>query len=227
MNDKKHSPSEDYGMPISRPEALPPVAEANPAKPADPKAPRQSESDSVISRLQNLVQEIVGSRASEQNGAVLPKLDMIRRELKEMDRQSGLSERAGIAFAEEIERAIVERMGAFQRAIFKSMMTLCSNVLDNSREIERLNCIIDSLPETKKRSIDIARIVSNADAGHDGVSLSVREREILAQLLWGKSNKEISVDLSISDKTVKNHLWKIYRKLGVDSRAQLFHKLIS
>ena len=209
MNDKKHSPSENCVMPMPRPEAQPP------------------ESDSVISRLQHLVQEIAESRATKQNGGILPKLDMIRRELMEMDRQSTLSESAGIAFAEEIEHAIVGRISAFQRAIFKSKMALCSNVLDNSREIERLNCIIDSLPETKKGSVDIGRMVSNVDAVQSGAALSVREKEILTQLLWGKSNKEISVELGISDKTVKNHLWKIYRKLGVDNRTQLFHKLIS
>ena len=209
MNGKKHSPSENYETPAPRPDAPSP------------------ESGSVISRLQHLVQEIAESHATERNGGVLPKLDMIRRELKEMDRQSTVSGSASLPFVDEIEHAIVGRVGAFQRAIFKSMMAICSNILDNSHEIERLNCIINSLPETKKGTIDIGRIVSNVDAGRSGDPLSVREKEILTQLLWGKSNKEISVELGISDKTVKNHLWKIYRKLDVDSRTQLFHKLIS
>jgi len=227
MNGKKHSPSENCAMPMPRPDAPPPAAETNPAKPVGRKAPQAPESDSVISRLQHLVQEVAESHATEQNGGILSKLEKIRSELKEMYRQSGLSESAGIAFAEEIERAIVGRIGAFQKVIFKSMMALCSNVLDNSREIERLNCIIGSLPGSKKGSTDIARLVSNVDAVQSGAALSAREKEILTQLLSGKSNKEISVELGISDKTVKNHLWKIYRKLGVDNRTQLFHRLIS
>ena len=58
-------------------------------------------------------------------------------------------------------------------------------------------------------------------------NVSRREKEILSHLLGGKSNREISRELAISEKTVKNHLWKLYRKLGVRNRTQLFHYLIS
>jgi DNA-binding NarL/FixJ family response regulator len=57
--------------------------------------------------------------------------------------------------------------------------------------------------------------------------VSTKERAVLAQLLEGKSNREISSELGISEKTVKNHLWKIYRKLGVKSRTQLFRVILS
>ena len=61
---------------------------------------------------------------------------------------------------------------------------------------------------------------------HAKADISTREQEVLAHLLGGKSNREISRELGISEKTVKNHLWKIYRKIGVRSRTQLFHHLI-
>ena len=57
--------------------------------------------------------------------------------------------------------------------------------------------------------------------------LSIREREVLTHLIGGKSNREISRELGISEKTVKNHLWKVYRKIGVRNRTQLFHQLIT
>jgi len=59
------------------------------------------------------------------------------------------------------------------------------------------------------------------------VRISIREREVLACLVEGKSNREIALELGISVKTVKDHLWKAYRIIGVKSRTQLFHWLIS
>lgn len=50
--------------------------------------------------------------------------------------------------------------------------------------------------------------------------ISLREKEILQALQLGKSNDEIAEMLSISPHTVKNHLTKIYKKLGVANRLQ-------
>jgi pimeloyl-ACP methyl ester carboxylesterase/DNA-binding CsgD family transcriptional regulator len=56
----------------------------------------------------------------------------------------------------------------------------------------------------------------------DGVfaSLSPREREVLALLTEGLANAEIGERLSISEKTVRNHLSNLFDKLGVWTRAQ-------
>lgn len=48
--------------------------------------------------------------------------------------------------------------------------------------------------------------------------LSAREDEVMRWLSEGKSNEEIGIILSISPHTVKNHLDRIYRKIGVDNR---------
>ena len=58
------------------------------------------------------------------------------------------------------------------------------------------------------------------DRASDDVSLSPREREILALLADGKSQQEISSALVISPKTVSSHLQRILTKLAVHSRAQ-------
>jgi DNA-binding CsgD family transcriptional regulator len=52
--------------------------------------------------------------------------------------------------------------------------------------------------------------------------LSKREQEIFILMLEGKSNKEIGDDLFISVKTVKNHIYNIFQKLGVNSRLKLY-----
>lgn len=51
-------------------------------------------------------------------------------------------------------------------------------------------------------------------------ALSPREREVLALIAEGLANADIAARLSISDKTVRNHLSNIFDKLGVWSRAQ-------
>ena len=56
-----------------------------------------------------------------------------------------------------------------------------------------------------------------------GLPLTVRERDLVAGLLKGQSNKEIAVSLDINEQSVKNALSAIYAKLGVQSRTELFH----
>jgi two-component system, NarL family, nitrate/nitrite response regulator NarL len=51
-------------------------------------------------------------------------------------------------------------------------------------------------------------------------ALSPREREILAYLARGASNKEIARDLDVAESTVKIHVQHILRKLDLTSRVQ-------
>ena len=51
-------------------------------------------------------------------------------------------------------------------------------------------------------------------------SLTAREREVLNLLARGLSNALIAEELVITNKTVKNHLSRIYEKIGVHSRAE-------
>jgi pimeloyl-ACP methyl ester carboxylesterase/DNA-binding CsgD family transcriptional regulator len=51
-------------------------------------------------------------------------------------------------------------------------------------------------------------------------ALSPREREVLALVARGHTNADIASTLFISEKTVRNHLTRIFEKLGVDSRAK-------
>ena len=56
--------------------------------------------------------------------------------------------------------------------------------------------------------------------------LSEREMEILYYVVRGSSNREIGTALFISEKTVKNHLSSIYRKLAVEDRTQAALKAV-
>ncbi len=59
------------------------------------------------------------------------------------------------------------------------------------------------------------------DANATGLgSLTSREREVLNLLARGLANRDIAGELVITHKTVKNHLSRIYEKIGVSSRAE-------
>lgn len=51
-------------------------------------------------------------------------------------------------------------------------------------------------------------------------SLTGREIEVLSQLANGKFNKEIATSLNISERTVKNHISNIFKKIDVLDRTQ-------
>src|SRR5437016_10592905 len=59
-----------------------------------------------------------------------------------------------------------------------------------------------------------------------------RETQVLKMLVEGRSNKEIGVPLGIRDRTVKAHVAKLMRKVGVENRVALTvhaitHSLVS
>ena len=62
------------------------------------------------------------------------------------------------------------------------------------------------------------RSISNGRPDLD--ELSVRETEVVRLIAEGLSNKEISARLGLSEKTVKNHISRIFSKLNICARAQ-------
>lgn len=56
--------------------------------------------------------------------------------------------------------------------------------------------------------------------------LTKREREIFDLLITDYTTKEIAHKLSISEKTVRNHISNTIQKLGVKGRAQAIIELI-
>ena len=58
-------------------------------------------------------------------------------------------------------------------------------------------------------------------------TLTEREREVLALLARGLTNKEIAVELTITSNTVKRHLKSLFAKLGVSTRSAASAKAVS
>jgi DNA-binding NarL/FixJ family response regulator len=56
--------------------------------------------------------------------------------------------------------------------------------------------------------------------GAPAVSLTPREREVLAHLVRGSGNKQIAAALGVSERTVKFHVSAIFTKLGAGNRTE-------
>ena len=71
----------------------------------------------------------------------------------------------------------------------------------------------------------LARVLAHADdraqpaAEPQTEMLTERELEVLTAVARGERNKEIALQLGVTERTIKAHLTNIYNKLGVDSRA--------
>jgi DNA-binding CsgD family transcriptional regulator len=70
------------------------------------------------------------------------------------------------------------------------------------------------------------RAGSNVPASENVIELSPRERHVTMLLMGGDSRKQVAAKLRLSQHTVADYLKEIYRKLGVNSRAELLAKFL-
>lgn len=82
-------------------------------------------------------------------------------------------------------------------------------------------------PALGKREATEAAPRMQATDANGGEKLTIRQREVLSELLKGRASKEIARALNIAEGTVKIHLAAIYRALGVRTRAEAIAKLMS
>lgn len=88
------------------------------------------------------------------------------------------------------------------------------------RQVARNGCLIDPvlLRAVVHQYVQLQQRQQERQPFPDG--LTEREVEILRLIAEGRSNKEIAKRLGITIGTVKMHLYKIYRKIGVSDRTQ-------
>jgi DNA-binding NarL/FixJ family response regulator len=58
-------------------------------------------------------------------------------------------------------------------------------------------------------------------ASAPAAELTTREREIATLVAGGMTNREVAQRLHVSERTVDNHVYRIFRKLGIASRDEL------
>jgi DNA-binding CsgD family transcriptional regulator len=83
------------------------------------------------------------------------------------------------------------------------------------REQRRLLARVAVLERQLADTLGAARVDRSTD-----VSLSPRQLDILELIGRGRTNREISVELGVSVRTVKTHLEHLFRKLGVAHRTE-------
>ena len=64
---------------------------------------------------------------------------------------------------------------------------------------------------------------AEAAPAHVPTKLSKRQKQLILMLDQGLSNRDIAEKLNISEHTVKVHFWRLFRRLGVNSRTQALH----
>jgi two-component system, NarL family, response regulator DevR len=76
-------------------------------------------------------------------------------------------------------------------------------------------------PAITRRVLSRVRLPGPESSKDDRINLlSAQERRVLALVAQGKTNKEIAVEMGLSDKTVKNYLSNTLEKLKVSRRSQ-------
>jgi DNA-binding NarL/FixJ family response regulator len=68
---------------------------------------------------------------------------------------------------------------------------------------------------TRESRLDVVRAEACGETG-----LTARELEVLEMVARGLPNRAVAEELFLSDQTVKRHLRKVYRKLGVANRTE-------
>ena len=86
------------------------------------------------------------------------------------------------------------------------------------RAVAKGQSILD--PPLTQRALDWIKRRRIQAGPVQGKSLSPQEERVLALVAEGLTNKEIGIEMQLSDKTVKNYLANIFKKLHISRRAQ-------
>lgn len=136
---------------------------------------------------------------------------------------------AGLKAARPDLRIIVTGSGADDETILKALAAGAKGYVDEAASpaefVQAMRNVNQGSVWAPRRvlSIFIERVTSSPGrifpAGR--VTFTDREKEVLELLVAGRSNKEIGAVLGIEERTVKAHVAKLMRKVGVQNRIAL------
>lgn len=127
-------------------------------------------------------------------------------------------------------RALVVGISNDEDMILACVDAGADGILESREGFSELAAAVETVAEghfrvpgsTVRRIFDRLLKVEHSEAHSSGrrrlVRLSIREKEVLAWIAQGLSNKEIADRLGIAERTVKNHVGHVLQKLGVHSR---------
>ena len=155
-------------------------------------------------------------------GAVVLELPR-REELQEVILQLTSS----LTVASSNVRASVMQSGVKVHGLHDSLATSLELLQKGLRQIRTLTELVNSAPVTQalhpaeRKAGGFAAAIPVSDALDFIDPLTSREREVIALIASGKSNREISSLLTISKRTVETHRAKIMLKLNLHSLSEL------
>jgi DNA-binding NarL/FixJ family response regulator len=170
-----------------------------------------SELDQVLSEHSPDV-ALIGSSGSRQESVALPFLEQIGASGKAV-RPIVMSEDMGredvVSFFRNGARGLICKLHTDVSLLVKCIRCVSvGQVWANSAQLEQL---LRSL--SHPRSLKVTNLMGDS-------LLSQREEQVLHLLADGLSNRELAKTLKLSEHTVKNHLFRIFDKLGVSNRME-------
>lgn len=126
------------------------------------------------------------------------------------------SGRHGTGTASEADRRIHTALGPENRDRLIDALAQALRLADGLGAL-RLRELVEWMAD--QIGVDPAGFPSLADE-LSRAGLTIRERDVLPRLIAGRSNKEIGVDLGISEKTAEIHVSNVMRKLEVTNRVE-------
>lgn len=136
---------------------------------------------------------------------------------------------AGLKASRPGLRILVSASGMDDETILKSLAAGAKGYVDEAASAEEFVMAIRIVHQgsvwapRRVLSMFIERVTSSPSrifpAGR--VQFTDRERDVLEMLVAGRSNKEIGTALGIEERTVKAHVAKLMRKVGVQNRIAL------
>ncbi|NBO40247.1 MAG: DNA-binding response regulator [Betaproteobacteria bacterium] len=89
--------------------------------------------------------------------------------------------------------------------------------IEKSTDTSEISAAIQDILKSDDDDVDADAVVIG------DIKLSKRQKQLILMLDRGLSNRDIAAELNISEHTVKVHLWRLFRRLGVKSRTQTLH----
>jgi DNA-binding CsgD family transcriptional regulator/tetratricopeptide (TPR) repeat protein len=168
----------------------------------------QFASDADVERLRTFIEPWAAAQVTSRGRAYLEYLDGHRAE-RRGDREAAIRHALDAAqLFEAIQHPFPQALSLELAGETPAALELYRRI-GASRDAHRLDAILAPKGRRGKRT----------------AGLSERERAVARLVALGKSNKSIGAELSISERTVENHITSVLKKFGVTSRTELAARL--
>jgi DNA-binding NarL/FixJ family response regulator len=189
------------------------IAESDPLRLAGFRALLESQPDlrvmsvslSEIGGFHEIDVLILGKRHNQNLSAIMQHVKMLRPGIRVLVIAPGTDDQSILDALANGAKGYVDEAAAASEFV-KAIRVVNEGLVWASRRIMAM--FVERSSRTSKR------VIGRADFTH-------REREVLEMLVDGRSNKEIAKPLGIEERTVKSHVAKLMRKVGVQNRIML------